>query len=165
MTGWMTMVVWTVGTISVLAFLATVLKMTLDYRSRESQSRVKESQAMMESMREMVAQSSEVVRMQTQLTEVLLVGRPRPATEPPPEIGSPSVTLPTQDELFRDLPPNIREAMLREVEEEATWQSPSERPQEVSVPDDLGEMEEQLRASLSPFGSTWVPQPDGSNSG
>ena len=151
MSGWMMMVCWTAGMISVLAFLAIVTKMTLDYLDRRSQSRVKESQAMMQAMKEMVAQSAEVVRMQTELTEVLLVGRPRPAIEQQLEIESPQATLPTPDELWRDLPENIQEAYRRESEEASIWPNLYQKPPEESatIPDDLGEMENLLRESLS----------------
>lgn len=153
-----TMAYLTVVTVTLLVCLTILTIKILDSRSRESKSRS-------EMMAEMVRQSGEVVKIQTALTETLLVGRPQTETVQLQELEKPSVTLPKPDELFRDLPDNIREAMLREMEEASTWPSPSERLPEVSVPNDLGEMEEQLRASLTPSGDTWVPQPEGSNSG
>ena len=112
-----------------------------------------------------VEQAVEIVRLQMQLTELVLVGRPSAAIELSQENEKKPETLPTPDELWRDLPPNIQDAMRREAEEASTWQNLSERQPEVSVPDDLGEMEEQLRASLSLYETTPAPAGEGSNSG
>jgi hypothetical protein len=67
--------------------------------------------------------------------------------------------------LFRDLPDNIQEAYRREEEEASTWPSPSAKPPEESVAIDLGEMDEMLRASLTPFGGTSAPPRAENNSG
>ena len=155
------MIFWTVVTVSSLTFLATLTRWTMDFRSRESQSRGEQTKLQMEMMAQMVTQSGEVVKAQNALTELILVGRPM-ETVLQQEPESPSVTLPTQDELFRDLPDNIREAMVREVEEAGTWPNLSERPPAES---DISQMEEQLRASLSPFGGFSEPQPVNGNSG
>ena len=151
----------TVATVTLLGFSLILTRMLLDYRSRESQSRSQQTKLQMEMMAQMVTQSGEVVKAQNALTELILVGRPM-ETVLLPEPESPSVTLPTQDELFRDLPDNIREAMVREVEEAGTWPNLSERPPAES---DISQMEEQLRASLSPFGGFSEPQPVNGNSG
>lgn len=153
----------TIATMFFLGCLVILTKMLLDYRSRESQSRASQIQAQMEMMAAMVRQSGEVVKIQTELTELILVGRPAEPTSLQQPSESPTVTLPNSNELFRDLPDNIREAMLREVEEEATWQSPSQTQPEVS---DIEEMEEILRSTYPTASeSTWVPQPEESNSG
>src|ERR1035437_7455401 len=166
MAGWMTMVVWMVGIVSSATLLATLTRWTMDYRSRESQSRGSQIQAQMEMMAAMVRQSGEVVKIQTELTELILVGRPAEPISLQQPSESPTVTLPNSNELFRDLPDNIQEEMLREVEEEATWPSPWEKPPEESEDRTMEAMEELLRsASPTASKSTWVPQPEESNSG
>ena len=156
MSGWTTILI--LGATAILAtFLLILTKWTLDYRSRESQSRAIQTQAQMEMMASMVRQSAEVVKIQTELTEALLLGRPSGPIELTQESESPSATLPTSEELWRDLPPNIQDAMAREQEEAATWLSPYPKPPEESVDD---EMENQLRASLAPYGNGSAPLPD-----
>src|ERR1035437_7606680 len=56
MAGWMTMVVWTVGIVSSATPLATLTRWTMDYRSRESQSRGGQIQAQREMRAAMVSQ-------------------------------------------------------------------------------------------------------------
>lgn len=161
MAGWMTMVVWTVGIVSSLTFLATLTRWTMDYRSRESQSRAKQNSEVLATMKEMVSQSAAVVKIQTDLTEALLLGRAHPETVQLQEPESPSVTLPTQDELFQDLPPNIREAMMRDIEEEATWPSPSVKQPHWSAEDreTFATLDQEMRQTFDPFAST-SPIPD-----
>src|ERR1035437_931914 len=166
MAGWMTMVVWMVGIVSSATLLATLTRWTMDYRSRESQSRGSQIQAQMEMMAAMVRQSGEVVKTQTELTELILVGRPNLETSQRVETEKLQEILPTQDELFRDLPANIKEAMIREAEEAGTWPSPWEKPPEESEDRTMAAMEELLRsASPTASKSTWVPQPEESTSG
>ena len=161
-----TMAYLTIATMFFLGCLVILTRMVLDYRSRESLSRGSQIQAQMEMMAAMVKQSGEVVKTQTELTELILVGRPAEPISLQQPSESPTVTLPNSNELFRDLPDNIKEAMLREVEEEATWPSPWEKPPEESEDRTMEAMEELLRsASPTASKSTWVPQPEESNSG
>jgi hypothetical protein len=154
----------TIATMFFLGCLVILTRMVLDYRSRESLSRGSQIQAQMEMMAAMVRQSGEVVKTQTELTELILVGRPAEPISLQQPSESPTVTLPNSNELFRDLPDNIKEAMLREVEEEATWPSPWEKPLEESEDRTMEAMEELLRsASPTASKSTWVPQPEESN--
>src|ERR1035437_8478407 len=162
--GWAILI--SVGMISSLTCLMILTRTLLDYRSRESLSRGSQIQAQMEMMAAMVKQSGEVVKTQTELTELILVGRPAEPISLQQPSESPTVTLPNSNELFRDLPDNIQEEMLREVEEEATWPSPWEKPPEESEDRTMEAMEELLRsASPTASKSTWVPQPEESNSG
>src|ERR1035437_1758539 len=162
--GWAILI--SVGMISSLTFLMILTRTLLDYRSRESLSRGSQIQAQMEMMAAMVRQSGEVVKTQTELTELILVGRPNLETSQRVETEKLQEILPTQDELFRDLPANIKEAMIREAEEAGTWPSPWEKPPEESEPDRTMEAMEELLRSHSPTASksTWVPQPEESNS-
>src|ERR1035437_8354653 len=156
----------TIATVTLLGCLTILTIKVLDYRSRESLSRGSQIQAQMEMMAAMVRQSGEVVKTQTELTELILVGRPNLETSQRVETEKLQEILPSQDELFRDLPANIKEAMIREAEEAGTWPSPCVKPPEASEDRTMRAMEELLRsASPTASKSTWVPQPEESTSG
>ena len=93
-----------------------------------------------------VAQSAEIVRMQTALTEVVLLGRPQPPISQEPESENSSETSLTPDELFSRLPENIQSEMIREAEEAGVWPSPSARSQPVSTETAEWSSEEELSA-------------------
>jgi hypothetical protein len=85
-----------------------------------------------EMQKETVQQTAATVRMLTELTETLLLGRRNPEIEPQLSVERTSETQPTSDELWRGLPDNIQAAMIRESEEASTWRSPSETLQNPS---------------------------------
>ena len=116
-------------TILCLALLATTGLMIwwmTDSAGQHSISAGKQQRLALEAMRETMAQSSAVATAQMHLTELLLLGRPMPATVPELVSGSEPETPLTPDDLWTRLPGNMREAMLRDIEEEGTWPSPSE---------------------------------------
>lgn len=140
--------------------LASMISMMLlvwwsqDSAGRRSISAGKQQAELSRTMQQMVEKSAEIVGMQTHLTETLLLGRPvSPATLQEREPVKPSVTSPTPDELWRDLPDSMREALMREAEEEnaeaGSWPSPSEMLQGVSLDGDLPDQP----ATPSPTGS------------
>ena len=156
----------TVVLISLLAFLGMMLRWAMTSHDRTSSTQEQTQKALSEAMERTVAQSVEIVRLQMELTELILVGRPNLETSQRVETEKLQEILPTQDELFRDLPANIKEAMIREAEEAGTWPSPWEKPPEESEDRTMEAMEELLRsASPTASKSTWVPQPEESNSG
>ena len=99
---------------------------TMDSAGQHSISAGKQQRLALEAMRETMAQSSAVATAQMHLTELLLLGRPMPSTVPELVSGSEPETPLTPDDLWTRLPGNMREAMLRDIEEEGTWPSPSE---------------------------------------
>src|ERR1035437_1717362 len=114
----------TIATVTLLGCLTILTIKVLDYRSRESLSRGSQIQAQMEMMAAMVKQSGEVCKTRRKWTELIWGERPAEPISMLQPSESPTVTLPNSNELFRDLPDNIKEARLREAGEEATWQSP-----------------------------------------
>lgn len=101
---------------------------------------------MVEQAMDSVRQSAEIVRMQTALTEVVLLGRPQPLTSQEPESESPSETLLTPDDLFDRLPENIQAEMVREAEEAGVWPSPSVKSPPDSSETEGWSSEEELQA-------------------
>lgn len=97
-----------------------------DSGRRHSIGAASQTETAMTTMRETVSQTAEIVRLQTQMTEMLLLGRPIPTSSETPEPVRPSETLPTPDDLWQQLPATVRENLQREAEEEATWPSLSE---------------------------------------
>lgn len=129
-----------------LAGLALMVWWTLDSSGRHSISAGKQSLVAVESMREAMGQTAGMVKIQADLTETLLLGRPMSQeTDQPLTIERPAETLPTPDELWQDLPDNIREAMQREAEEESTWPEASETLQRPSPDPEESLEEEALR--------------------
>jgi hypothetical protein len=116
----------TVICLACLTTTAFLVWWTMSSSGQHSISAGKQQARQTEILAKMVDRSTETVEIQAKLTETLLLGREMPATGPPPELERPTETSPTPDDLWKQLPENIRDAMVREAEEEATWQSPSE---------------------------------------
>lgn len=140
------------GTLT-LASVLTMVRWSMTSNARSSTSAeemVKLQSATLERMVEQamdsVRQSAEIVRMQTALTEVVLLGRPQPPISQEPESENSSETSLTPDELFSRLPENIQSEMIREAEEAGVWPSPSARSQPVSTETAEWSSEEELSA-------------------
>ena len=99
---------------------------TMSSSGQHSISVGKQSERTLAILSSMVDRSTATVEIQAKLTETLLLGREMPEMSPRPELEKPTETSVTPDDLWRQLPDNIRDAMVREAEEEATWRSPSE---------------------------------------
>ncbi len=108
---------------------------TMDSAGQHSISAGKQTTLAVEAMREGIAQQATVVGLVTNLTEMVILGRPIPQTSQPHELVSPPETLLTPEQVWTDLPATIQEAMLREVEEAGIWPSPSEQLQPDSEPE------------------------------
>lgn len=121
--------------ITVACLTSTILLIwwTMDSAGRHSIGAGKQMARAAEMMGQTVTQTAAVVKMQTELTETLLLGRRNPEIGSSPRLERTSETLPTPDELWRNLPDNIQEAMIRDSEDQATWPSLSETLLDPSV--------------------------------
>ena len=136
MTGLMISLVVTLG-ILCLASMATaglLIWWTMDSAGQHSISVGKQQRMALEAMKETVSHSAATAQAQMHLTELLLLGRPMPQTVPElVSVSEPETSLIPAD-LWQQLPPNMREAMMREAEEAGIWPSPSETLQPDSAP-------------------------------
>jgi hypothetical protein len=110
-------------TISLVSIASVIFLVwwNLDSAGKHSISAQRQSAQANETMKEMISQTALVVKMQMDLTELLLLGRPMPKIEQVPESEKPPETSLRPDELWQSLPDNIQGAMIREAEEEATY--------------------------------------------
>ncbi len=103
---------------------------TMDSAGQHSISAGRQTTLAMETLKEASGQTAQVVGLVTNLTELVILGRPMPPTGQPVETPSPSATPLSPDELWRGLPDNALQALIREQEEDqaaqGTWPDPSE---------------------------------------
>ena len=129
MTGTTTLILVICLTLITLACLTGTIFLvwwTMGSSGQHSISAAKHQERILEASREMTREASRVVEIQAKLTETLLLGRPIPVTQPELEPAKPPEISLTPDDLWNQLPDTIRANLLREAEEEGTWQSPSE---------------------------------------
>src|ERR1035437_3070327 len=88
----------TVVLISLLAFLGMMLRWAMTSHDRTSSTQEQTQKALSEAMERTVAQSVEIVRLQMQLTELVLVGRPNLETSQRVETEKLQEMLPRSEE-------------------------------------------------------------------
>lgn len=118
-----------------LGVTALMIWWTMDSAGRHSISAGKQTTLAVEALKESTGQQATVVGMVTNLSEMLLLGRPTPPTLQSLEMPSEPETLLTPDDLWRGLPETVRENLIREAEEAGTWPSHSEMLQPGSDPE------------------------------
>lgn len=139
----------TTVTLASLAGLVTLIWWTMSSSGQHSTSAAKSQREAMAAMRETIAQSAEILRLQMELTETLLLGRPVTETPQQLEPVRPSETSPTPEELWERLPDGIKGTLQREHDEASTWPTASEQLQGESDEDQWRSLQESLTRSPS----------------
>lgn len=112
-----------------LVVTAFLIWWTMDSAGQHSISAGRQTTLALEAMKDATAQTSTVVGMVTNLSELLLLGREIPESSRPPEPERPPEIPLTPSEVWDGLPTTIQENLLREAEEAGIWPSPSEQLQ------------------------------------
>ena len=112
--------------LATMALTGFLVWWTMDSAGQHSISAGKQQRLAVESMRETVSHSAQTAQAQMHLTELLLLGRPTPQIVPELVNASVPETPLMPDDLWKGLPTNIQEAMVREAEEAGIWPNPSE---------------------------------------
>jgi hypothetical protein len=139
----------TTVTLACLVGLMFLIWWTMDSSGRHSISARKMQLEAMSVMKETIAQASKNLELQMQLTEVLLLGRPvMEIPELQPTASEPETSW-TPEELWQQLPDQIKETMQREHDEAGAWPLQSEPLQDPFDEDQSLPSLESLTQSLS----------------